>query len=97
MITYRQSGWKQDGWGMQERVGVIVRGEFLKLGNLSVQRSKQNFPIKNPVHYDCLTTGALAFLACAGLANLLFPKEPLKIFPFLVFLSPLPMICFLVV
>lgn len=36
-----------------------------------------------------------AFLAgatlVAGLAGLDFPKEPLKILPFLVFLSPLPM------
>ena len=30
----------------------------------------------------------------AGLAGRLLPKEPLNIFPFLVFLSPLPMICF---
>lgn len=36
-----------------------------------------------------LSALATTFLA---LASLLFPKEPLKIFPFLVFLSPLPML-----
>jgi hypothetical protein len=33
---------------------------------------------------------SMAFFA--GLANLDLPNEPLKIFPFLVFLSPLPML-----
>jgi hypothetical protein len=40
--------------------------------------------------------GAAAFfLAAAGRAGRLLPKEPLKILPFFVFLSPLPMMfCF---
>jgi hypothetical protein len=37
-----------------------------------------------------------AFFTTGALAGLLLPKDPLKIFPFFVFLSPLPIYIFLV-
>lgn len=43
-----------------------------------------------------LTTDFYAFFFAAffvTFAGLDFPNDPLKIFPFLVFLSPLPMVC----
>jgi hypothetical protein len=43
-------------------------------------------------HFSALAAGD--FLAAAGLAGLDLPNEPLKILPFFVFLSPLPMMIF---
>jgi hypothetical protein len=44
------------------------------------------------VTVSAFTTGLVILLAFAGL---LLPNEPWNLFPFAVFLSPLPMICFL--
>jgi hypothetical protein len=46
------------------------------------------------VPQDAFSVGLVlpaVFFAAAGLAGLDFPKDPLKILPFFVFLSPLPM------
>jgi hypothetical protein len=47
------------------------------------------------IHYFDFLTAAF-FLAAGGLAGRVFPNEPLKRFPFAVFLSPLPMIFYLI-
>jgi hypothetical protein len=44
------------------------------------------------------SAGVVGFLAAfAGFAGRLLPKDPLNIFPFFVFLSPLPMVFFFIV
>ena len=47
--------------------------------------------LQGRVHFFAAAFLAAAFLAAAGFAGLDLPKEPLKIFPFFVFLSPRPM------
>ncbi len=43
-------------------------------------------------NYDGVVAAVVSFAALIGLARRTFPKEPLKILPFFVFLSPLPII-----
>jgi hypothetical protein len=70
----------------------------LELGNFEIE-STQNFPIvlsKILLSFCCFSSIALqqAFLGFVAFAGLDLPNEPWNLFPFAVFLSPLPMIFF---
>jgi hypothetical protein len=77
--------------------------EILELGNFGIEVLRiffqfQNFPIVlSKISYYALASAAFTtgFLVLVALAGLDLPNEPWNLFPFAVFLSPLPMICFL--
>jgi hypothetical protein len=70
-----------------------ISGQSSPSKKIKMSHQQMAHPIKS-IHYFSAFFAAAFFApvlsAAAGLASLVLPNDPLKIFPFLVFLSPLP-------